>query len=444
MARTNKGQPKNKAETYRGFRIRHIRPSGRRKRGFWQVDGRVGGRRVRWSCNDLAAARVLAEQKAIEVGEQGLGAIAMNRAEREDAAAALALLPPGASLRDAVRELLAAKKLLGGRASVGQAAHFWAKHNPDGHAVPLGELVARFLDTRARAGLSAPHVRALRQRLGALVEMFGEETPVAGLLLDDVEAFLDSREGLSPRSRNAWLISLRQFFRAAVKMRVLATDPTAHIEKSKVIPRAPSFLSVGECTKILHATEAIAPDFAPAVAILFFAGVRPVELAGQYRLRGQRRAGEDAVVGGLRWEDVDVFGGHIRIRADVSKVSQQRLIPISANLRSWLARYGAGKVGRIVPNPTAWKRTRAAIEASAGVNWGQDYARHSFATYHFAEHGSRDILQAALGHTSNSTELETHYKGLATPAEARRFWAIRPKGATAKNAAQRKGKAQTA
>ncbi len=439
-----KPRRKRKAEHYKGFTIRQIQPTGRRVSAFWQVDYRNGKRRIRRSFSDKGAALAWADKKAPEVAAEGLAAFELDKEQRRDAVRALGLLPSGEPLADAVKELVAARAMLGGRATVGQASAFWAKHNPDGNAVPLGGLVTRFVDGRIKAGLSAPHVRALRGRLGALVKTFGAESPVAGILPDDIEAFLDSREGLSPRSRNAWLVSLRHFFRAAVKMRLLDLDPTAHLDKAKVVPRPPAFLSAGDCKELLRAAETVAPDYAAAVAILFFAGVRPTELVGQYGLRGRRVVGADAVVGGLRWEDVDTFGGHIRIRAEISKVNQQRLIPIASNLRSWLIRYGAGKSGRIVPNPMAWKRARAAIEKKASVKWGQDYARHSFATFHYALHGSRDLLQAALGHTANSTEIETAYKGLATPAEARRFWAIRPKGATANNAAQGKGKAQTA
>jgi hypothetical protein len=47
---------------------------------------------------------------------------------------------------------------------------------------------------------------------------------------------------------------------------------------------------------------------------------------------------------------------------------------------------------------------------------------------HFAVHQNRDLLAAQMGHRRGSGMLETHYKGLATAAEARRFWAIAPKG----------------
>ena len=437
-----KQRRKRKAEHYKGFTIRQIQPTGRRVSAFWQVDYRKGKKRIRRSFSDKGAALAWADKIAPEVAEEGLGAFELDKEQRRDAARALGLLPPGEPLADAVKELVAARAILGGRATVGQSCAFWAKHNPDGNAVPLGGLVTRFIEGRIKSGCSAPHVRALRGRLAALVKTFGAESPVAGILPDDVEAFLDSLKNLSPRSRNAWLVSLRHFFRAAVKMRVLDLDPTAHLDKVKFVAPPPAFLSVGDCKKLLREAEKIAPEYAAAVAILFFGGVRPVELVGQYGLGGRIQAGADAVLGGLRWEDVDAFGGQIRIRAEISKVSQQRLIPIAPNLRRWLIRYGAGKTGRIVPNPTAWKRARADIEEKAGVKWGQDFARHSFATFHFAMHGSRDLLQSAMGHTANSSELETAYKGLATPAEAARFWGIRPKGERAKSV--KSGKARTA
>lgn len=426
-----KQRRKSKVEEYRGFRIRFIEASGRHVSNFWQVDAVRAGRRVRRSFPDRDAARHWCEVMAAEVANEGVDAFNLTTEHRRDAAAALRLLAGRGTLEDAVKQLDAAWATLGGRATVGQAVAFWAKHNPDGGAVALGDMVARFVDGRLKARCSPPHVRALRGRLASLVSVFGAGVPVAGILGDDLESFLDSRDNLSPRSRNAWLVTLRQFFRHAVKTRVLDSDPTAHLTFQKVAPIAPRFLSAGDCEKLLRAAETVAPNCAAAVAIQFFAGVRPVELAGQYRLRGQTRTTEDSIVGGLRWEDVDIEGGHIRIRPEISKVSQQRLIPIAPNLRAWLLKYGTGKTGRIIPNPTAWKRARTAIEEKAGVAWGQDYARHSYASHHFAMHASRDLLEAAMGHGRGSSELETSYKGLATPAEAETFWAISPSGVKA-------------
>jgi integrase len=63
--------------------------------------------------------------------------------------------------------------------------------------------------------------------------------------------------------------------------------------------------------------------------------------------------------------------------------------------------------------------------AAAGHVWPANGLRHSFATYHSAMFGDWARLQSILGHKDAGT-LHQHYRGLATRAEARKFWALRP------------------
>ena len=151
-----------------------------------------------------------------------------------------------------------------------------------------------------------------------------------------------------------------------------------------------------------------------------------MELTGDWGLAGEGEAG--GVRGGLSWRDVDLEGGYIRLTAEVAKTTQARLVKMSGNLRAWLVRWGGAREGRVVKNPTAWKRARRRIEEAAGVKWGHDYARHSFATHFFALTGDRNALEAAMGHTVGSKVLETAYRGLATREEAERYWGILPDG----------------
>ena len=72
------------------------------------------------------------------------------------------------------------------------------------------------------------------------------------------------------------------------------------------------------------------------------------------------------------------------------------------------------------------KRPRG-IAKAAGVQWIADGPRKTFATMHFATHGDAAKLAGILGHTSGVDILYKHYKGLATSADARRYWKIRPK-----------------
>ena len=72
------------------------------------------------------------------------------------------------------------------------------------------------------------------------------------------------------------------------------------------------------------------------------------------------------------------------------------------------------------------KRPKGIVKATK-VQWIQDGPRKTFATMHFAAHGNVAKLETILGHTGGSDVLYRHYRCLATKAEARRYWKIRPK-----------------
>ena len=61
--------------------------------------------------------------------------------------------------------------------------------------------------------------------------------------------------------------------------------------------------------------------------------------------------------------------------------------------------------------------------------------RHSFASYHLAEHGDIDALVIALGHRGNPTVLWEHYHRAVKKSAAKAFWAIRPAEAAQKTVA---------
>lgn len=339
------------------------------------------------------------------------------------------------AIRDAVKgavvEFAKARAELGGRATVLEAAAFWIKHHPDGAVVTVGQMADDFLAEQERRGNSPAHRKILAQRMRALVSEFGEGRSVADFMPEDLETFIYGREGLSVQSRNAWIITVKSAFKFAFKRYGLAANPAERLKKGKVAKGTPEFTGVEDVEKLLRAAEIIATRtgkkwVAVAAALLFFSGVRPSELVGQYKLKGEGENGE--VKGGLTWENIVVNEGFIRLTAKVTKTTQARMVQMSGNLLAWIGRYGGQGEGRIVPNPTAWKRVREELEKLAGVKWGQDYARHAFATYHLAAFNDRGRLETEMGHGQTSTQLETAYRGLATAAEAARFWSIMPTG----------------
>mgnify|MGYP002052344129 CR=1 FL=1 len=62
----------------------------------------------------------------------------------------------------------------------------------------------------------------------------------------------------------------------------------------------------------------------------------------------------------------------------------------------------------------------------AGIHdWPSNALRHSYASYHLAEHKDSARLALELGHT-NSALIFRHYRELVKPKDAARWWQIMP------------------
>ncbi len=88
----------------------------------------------------------------------------------------------------------------------------------------------------------------------------------------------------------------------------------------------------------------------------------------------------------------------------------------------WLAvgsREGSG------PWPKNYRKRQARLLVAAGVSWGHDILRHSFASYHLAAHRNAALTAHELGH-ANSQMLFAHYRELVTREAGLAWWEIRP------------------
>lgn len=169
-----------------------------------------------------------------------------------------------------------------------------------------------------------------------------------------------------------------------------------------------AFLTVPEVAKILHELR----QYRDCLAIMLFAGIRPCELGGKNKPR-------------LLWENVNVAEQHVRVPDEVAKTGKARLIqrlpptlwawighkehepedPVSAVLSTQIRRAAANVLGRPLPF---------------------DCFRHTFATYAVALRGEAATVSVWLGHEGATTLIFNTYMGLATHAEAVKFWALRP------------------
>ncbi|MGE9296578.1 MAG: tyrosine-type recombinase/integrase [Puniceicoccales bacterium] len=146
-------------------------------------------------------------------------------------------------------------------------------------------------------------------------------------------------------------------------------------------------------------------DALPAVLILAFAGVRPME-----------------ELGNLSWDDVSLDDAEIHISEKYAKARNARNIPMQDNLVAWLTELkGEGSI-----RPTSWKRKWQCIRRLAGFADVQDILRHSFATYFHKAHGDINQLREALGHSTGDVVFNAYLSLPTRKKDAIAFWSIRP------------------
>ncbi len=131
----------------------------------------------------------------------------------------------------------------------------------------------------------------------------------------------------------------------------------------------------------------------------------------------------------LTWDKVKLEQGVIIIDGSVAKTKSRRIIDLHDTARAWLA-LCARHSGPVV-DPLNFRKRLDALPKAAGLtrNWPENALRHTAATYSFAQSQDAVRVAAMLGHSVDV--LHKNYRGLATKADAERFFALRPAADTA-------------
>jgi integrase len=243
----------------------------------------------------------------------------------------------------------------------------------------------------------------LAQKLGRFAETFGDQ-PIRTITTSEVEAWLQGFK-LSPRTINNFRDKASALFSYAEKRGYIGKNPVSVIDKIKLVDAPPEIFTPEQLKKVL---EACPEGLLPCIAIGAFAGLRTAEL-----LR-------------LEWKDIDLKRGHIIVPASKSKTAKRRLIPIAPNLGEWLLPYSQ-KTGKLfIRSDRRYHQNVELLKEPAElVKWPQNGLRHSYASYHLAKHQNAPQLALTMGHTTPRMIFD-NYREVVTPAEAERFWQIRP------------------
>lgn len=364
----------------------------------WAVEGlrNPEGKRVRKFFPTRDAADEWLRGRRGELVVQGRSAVTLTDRERVDATQALAILRPfGASLTQAAQAFAERAKLLSRTVSFAQLRE---------------EIVAAKKADRK----SSVYLSDLINRLRKVGEAF-DEKPVATIESREIDDWLRGLN-LAPGSRKNYRKVLQTTFEFAVTRGYARENPVTKTARVKVSLGPPGILLPREIAALLAVSDT---KIIPAVAIAAFAGLRDAEIAR------------------LTWDKVDLVSGFIKVDASIAKTASRRLVPISENLKCWLAPHAltSGPVRLTFrPHYELFRKARLAafkLLAESGVqspslqSWPSNALRHSFSSYRMALVGNPATVAEEAGHSVQI--MKTHYRELVSKSDAEAWFNISPR-----------------
>jgi integrase len=126
----------------------------------------------------------------------------------------------------------------------------------------------------------------------------------------------------------------------------------------------------------------------------------------------------------LTWEDVWRVEGHIEISSGKAKTRQRRLVELVPALAAWLEPFRANTGTLWAGHEVTFQQHFVGLCGTAKVTRKVNGLRHAFCTYHFALHANENLTAQQAG--NSPAMIHAHYKGLATKADAEKWFNVKP------------------
>jgi integrase len=390
-------------------------------RDSYRVAWQVAGQRRMASFPSYSLAKRHADGLVKDLAK-GSQVTALQPAQARDALAALERLADfyratgrRVSLLTGISEFVEASGKLGGR-TMGEAVEGYLRTVATVKRKDIGEAVTEFLQADAprtkavngqRAQLAADYANHRKLQLRRFADTF-PNTAICDLSKEHLDTFIGSLDDFAPKTRNHYRAAVRQFLRWAVRKDYLTVTHRLgeadglrpeHANTAEI-----SFYSPRELAALLASAD---ETLRPLLAVGGLAGLRSKELMR------------------LDWADVWRVPGHIEITAGKSKTRQRRLVEICPALQAWLEPYRARKTGKFWPGEErTFLEHYGELCETAEVPRKTNGLRHSFCSFHFAAHANENQTAQQAG--NSPAMIHAHYKGLATKAEAEKWFNVIP------------------
>lgn len=354
----------------------------RRKR--WRVTYTVAGKTRRKYLGSLREAEAFAKSVEKEARQQGTMLASMSEAAKAEMAAAY-------------------NRAIEGGFRLADALDHFERHLAEvvTNTVSVGDAVAQYLSDSIRRGLKDRSVNTLRQCLESFAVCHSMN--VDAVTAAHVQEWIDAHPNWSPQTVNHAVTKIGSLFRWCEDRGYCRSVPVKRSMKRRVERPAPCVMPVDDVRRLLKVAYDEDEGIALLIAVQLFAGLRPAEAETEGR-------------SGI--EMVHLETNELAVRGKVER--QRRLVTISDNLRAWLERIPGGWA------QTNVRRRLERVRELAGVTWGHDILRHSFASYHLAAHENAAKTAHEMGHAGNSDVLYTHYRAVVRKGDADEFWKILP------------------
>jgi integrase len=310
----------------------------------------------------------------------------------------------GVSLTAAMDEWASARKAAG-EITLSDAVRFYAANRVDLLAVrTIVQMADEFVESRRGSGVTEIYVRNCKNSLKRFTDRVSGN--ITDVTVADINRFLKGLEGLGPVSKNGIRRNLVTMFGFAKRNGYLHPDRKTAAEQSETFKEEETEIEIftpEEMERLLLTAHA---RILPLIAIGGFAGIRSAEVCR------------------LNWEDIKWDRGHIEIAGKKAKTAARRLVPLSDNLKAWLAPW-RGETGKIISiTDYSGALSDTAVKAKIPGGWRQNALRHSFISYRVAETG--DVARTSLEAGNSPKMIFRHYREIVDGEAAKAWWSIRP------------------
>ena len=305
-------------------------------------------------------------------------------------------------------EVLAAlSRLREHRASITEAVDFFLKHaRPVKAEATIQAVMDEFNTVKEKAGLSAKYLTTAKDSFFAPFRDHFRNCLITDVTADVAEKYIYRHKTWNPTTRATHIRHLNVLFNFAIERGHATLNPLSKVQRPKRQANNTSekVLTVEQVISLLQ--YAFKNDFkqeCAALVLTLFCGVRTDE------------------VDRLIWDKIKLDEQPPVVVLDHTKANRRRVNAIPENALQWLKELRS--TGRVTADNhkgrMRWMRKASKIE------YQQNSARISFASYHVAGHEDPAKTSLLLGHQSPSLLWNT-YRAIVTKEDAKRYWQITP------------------